>query len=196
VKKINFVILSLSLGSLNLSVGDNIYMGDGFNEVHSAINESYVRTIAKNRASNHRGGGSTYVEIKDADQFKDALKSGELSQTVNGNGITKTYRVIDIKNVRLGRDDLKDIEGDRVLIGSKVERENEQLVQNISIRNSRLKTDKKLNVGVVSTTEDVDGIQSSVKIKNTQLKSSHKSRDRKRDTTSRLDKFDSVEDDF
>jgi len=190
MKKI--IVLSCILGSLLYSGGtnaDNLYLGDGFNLRHSKVKESFIKSIAKNRANLHKKGAG-YIEVRGNEEFKDALKSGKLGQTSTGNGITKEYRYIDIKNVNINKNDLKDIDDDRLLIGTKVDSKRAELMQNINIENSRIETEKRLNVGVVSTQKKVEGITTSQNIANSKLKGGKLRDDFNSRKKSRLDKFD------
>ncbi len=172
-----------------LNGGENMYLGDSFNARHSKAKESFNKTMAKNRAYSHMGDAS-YTEINGKEEFKKALESGKLNQKVDTNKITKTYRAIEIKNVRMNRNDFKDIDGDRVIIGSQVDKDREQLMQTVDIKNSKIETDKKLNVGVVSTSDKVSGIDTMTNIQNSTLKGFNK---RKDEEMSRLKMFEELE---
>jgi len=189
MKKIT--ILSCILSSLLYSgtAADNVYLGDGFNLRHSKVKESFIKSMAKNRANLHKNGAG-YIEVRGNEEFKDALKSGKLGQTSTGNGITKEYKYIDIKNVNIDKNDLKDIDDDRLLIGTKVDSKREELMQNINIENSKIDTNKKLNIGVLSTQKDVEGITTSQNIANSKLKGGKLRDDFNSRKKSHLDKFD------
>jgi len=188
MNRITVVASVIILGNL-LYAGDNFYQGDSFNKRHSAGKESFIRSVAKNRAYSHMGDAS-YTEVNGKEEFKEALKSGQLDKKVDSNKITNSYNVIDIKNVRLNKNDLKDLDGDKLLIGSDVDKDGEKLMQTIDIKNSKIETDKQLNVGVVSSTEDVSGIDSITNIKGSSLKGGKK-QDSK--DVSRLDLFEQLE---
>ena len=182
-------IIGLMIGTIFLNGGENMYLGDSFNARHSKAKESFNKTMAKNRAYSHMGDAS-YTEINGKDEFKKALESGQLNQKIDTNKITKTYRAIDIKNVRMNRNDFKNINGDRVLIGSKVDKDREKLMQTVDIKNSKIETDKKLNVGVVSTSDKVNGVDNMTNIQNSTLKGGNKKKD---ETMSRLKMFEELE---
>ncbi len=181
----------IAIGTLYLGAGDNFYQGDSFNKRHSKGKESFNKTMAKNRAYSHMGDAS-YTEVDGKEEFKKALESGKLDQKVDSNKITKTYKAIDIKNVRMNKDDFKNISGDRVLIGSEVDKDREKLMQTIDIKNSKIDTDKQLNVGVISTSDKVNGIDNMTNIKDSSLKGFNK---KKSDNSniSRLDMFEELE---
>ena len=184
------IISSITIGSLCLlTAGDNFYQGDSFNKRHSKGKESFNKTMAKNRAYSHIGDAS-YTKVDGKEEFKKALESGELDQKVDGNKITKTYKAIDIKNVRLNKNDLKDIAGDSLLIGSQVDEDREKLMQTIDIKNTKIDTDKKLNIGVISTSDKVNGIDSMTNIKNSSIKGGSKKATKQ---MSRLEMFEQLE---
>ncbi len=180
----------IAIGALYLNAGDNFYQGDSFNKRHSKGKESFNKTMAKNRAYSHMGDAS-YTEVDGKEEFKKALESGKLDQKVDSNKITKTYKAIDIKNVRMNRDDFKNMSGDRVLIGSEVDEDREKLMQTIDIKNSKIDTDKQLNVGVVSSSDKVDGIDNMTNIKDSKLKGVDKKKSGM--NKSRLDMFEELE---
>jgi hypothetical protein len=189
MKRIIF-ISSITIGSLCLlNAGDNFYQGDSFNKRHSKGKESFNKTMAKNRAYSHMGDAS-YTEVDGKEEFKKALESGQLDQKVDTNKITKTYKAIDIKNVRLNKNDLKDVAGDNLLIGSQVDEDREKLMQTIDIKNSRIDTDKEVNIGVKSTSDKVNGIDSMTNIKDSSIKGGGKQGS---DNISRLDMFEQLE---
>ena len=189
MKRIIF-ISSITIGSLCLlNAGDNFYQGDSFNKRHSKGKESFNKTMAKNRAYSHMGDAS-YTEVDGKEEFKKALESGQLDQKVDTNKITKTYKAIDIKNVRLNKNDLKDVAGDNLLIGSQVDEDREKLMQTIDIKNSKIDTDKEVNIGVKSTSDKVNGIDSITNIKDSSIKGGGKQGS---DNISRLDMFEQLE---
>jgi len=188
MKKIIILSSILSLALYSGSSVDNMYLGDGFNMRHSKVKESFIKSIAKNRAKTNTNGAS-YVEIKNDDEFKEALKSGELGKVSAGNGITKEYRYIDIKNVNIKKNELEDIGNNELLIGTKVNNKKEELMQNINIRNSKIDTEKRLNIGVVSAQKKVEGISTFQNISNSQMKGGQM-KNLNSGTKHLLDKFD------
>ena len=192
MKKVVTIAVSIALGTLYLYGGENVYMGDSFNKRHSKSKEAFNKVMAKNRAYSHMDDAS-YMEIDGEEEFKKALNSDELSQHIDSNKITKVYRTIDIKNVRMNRDDFKNINKERVIIGSEIDKDREKLMQNASIKNSKIETDKQLNVGVVSTSDKVNGIDTITNIQDSSLKGGDGSSKKHK---SRLDKFDELESGF
>lgn len=151
-------IIVMIVGSLcltSLYAGENVYLGETFNQRHSTINESFVKTTVKSTQES-----DSYTQISGKEELREAILSGELDQEVSGNKINKEYRYIDIKNANINQNDLKDMQGDEVLIGSRITDEKQSIEQYISIKNSNIKADKNINVGVISTSEDTSGITS------------------------------------
>jgi len=189
MKKVILAILAMKV----IFAGDNFYLGeDKFNKRHSKAKEAYIRTMAKNRAYT-KVGNASYVKIDSKEEFEEALESGALDQKIDTNGVTKTYRAIDISNVRLNKNDLKKMtEGkDRVLIGSEVDGGRESLVQNINIKNSKIETDKKLNIGVITKDKRISGVESLTNIDKSSIKGGAVGSSR---AESRLDKLDDLDD--
>jgi hypothetical protein len=167
MKKLKKVVISLGIiMSISHLYGDN---------------SSYNKAMAKNRANAHIGD-SSYVKIRNKEEFKEAVKSGKIGGEVKGSSVQSTYRVIDMSGVNLNKKDLRDIKGDRVIIGSKV-KGRAKLSQSVNIRNSRISTDRKLNVGVYSTSRNTSGIRTSNSIRNSSLRGAKRKK-------SRLDAFD------
>jgi hypothetical protein len=175
-------VILIAIGAVNLNA-------DSFNQEHSANNESFDRTMSKNKANLHVGGAS-YTEVNGKDEFKEALKSGELGSKVNTNKITKTFKTIDIKNVRMNKNDFKDIDKKGILIGSKISKNREKLVQTISIKNSKISTDKQLNIGVISTNCRVKGVKNTTNIDHSSFKGGYSHKRRRDNKKSRLDDFE------
>jgi len=158
-KKLIMALLIGSLYSTTLYSGENIYLGDDFNERHSNVNESYIKTMAKNRAYNGVGGAS-YTKVDGKEQLQEALESGQLDQEMNGNRINQEYKHIEINNARINQQDLKNMQGDNLLIGSRVKNDKEKIMQTIDIKNSKIDTNKHINVGIISSAKNNSGISS------------------------------------
>ena len=186
MKKVLFISILVAYSS-SLYSGDNFSLGDAFNARHSKAKEVFNENIAKNRAMSHLGDGSSYKQINGKEEFKKAMESGELGKDVKGNGVNKVYRAIDIKNVRLNKSDF-DKKKDKLLIGSKVDKNNQHLSQVINIKNSKIDTDKKLNIGVVSSSKKVQGINTFNNIENSSIKGKKDSANK-----SRMDMFKELE---
>lgn len=150
-------IISIAIGTLLLN--SPLYAeNDRFNKEHSSANKSFIKSMAKNRA--YTGiKGSRSVEVRGYEQFKEAMESGQLDQQSSGSRLTKQYTNIEISNVRINQDDLKNRGGD-VAIGSRVQSEREKIMQNIEIKNSKIETDGHINVGIISSSDKVSGITS------------------------------------
>jgi len=170
-KKITLVIAIATLGSLSLNslyAGENIYLDDKFNPRHSNVNESFVKTMAKNRAYTGAAGAS-YTKIDGKEELQKAMETGQLDQELNGNRINQEYRRIEINNVNINKNDLKNIEGDNLLIGSRVTKEKQRLMQSIDMKNTKIDTKKHINVGIISSAKNNSGLTSVNSIKNSSL---------------------------
>jgi len=147
-------VVSATLGSTLLMAED-----DAFIRKHSAANKSFIKGMAKNRAHSDIGG-SHYTKVNGDDEFKQAMESGALEQKSSGSRIQKQYNYIDISNVRVDRDDLKNSSGEDLTIGTRLNGERDKVVQAVDIKNSKIETDRALNVGVVSSSNRVSGVTS------------------------------------
>ena len=167
----NFILITigaLSLSSLYAGESNNVYLGDKFNPRHSNVNESFVKTMAKNRAYTDANGAS-YTKIDGKEELQKALETGQLDQELNGNRITQEYKYIEINNARINKNDLKNMKGDNLLIGSKVTQEKQRIMQSIDMKNSKIDTDKHINIGIVSSVKNNSGITSINKIQKSSL---------------------------
>lgn len=167
----NFILITigaLSLSSLYAGESNNVYLGDKFNPRHSNVNESFVKTMAKNRAYTDANGAS-YTKIDGKEELQKALETGQLDQELNGNRITQEYKYIEINNARINKNDLKNMKGDNLLIGSKVTQEKQRIMQSIDMKNSKIDTDKHINIGIVSSVKNNSGITSINKIQGSSL---------------------------
>jgi len=167
----NFILITigaLSLSSLYAGESNNVYLGDKFNPRHSNVNESFVKTMAKNRAYTDANGAS-YTKIDGKEELQKALETGQLDQELNGNRITQEYKYIEINNARINKNDLKNMKGDNLLIGSKVTQEKQRVMQSIDMKNSKIDTDKHINIGIVSSVKNNSGITSINKIQGSSL---------------------------
>ncbi len=157
-KKLMLMVITGSLFLTTLQAGENIYLGDNFNERHSE-NDSFTKTIVKNRVYNGVGDAS-YTKIDGKEELQEALVSGQLDQESHGNKITKEYKLIEIKNANINQNDLKKMKGDSLLIGTRIKDEKAQIMQSISIKNSKIDTKKQINIGVISSAKNNSGINS------------------------------------
>lgn len=155
MKQTKLIIAIVSLSCSTLYSGENIYLGDTFNQRHSTLNESFVKTTVK---STRESENSSYIEINGKEELREALLSGQLDREASGNKINKEYRYIEIKNARLTQQDLKDMKGDEILIGSRIKNGKKDIEQYISIKNSSIKSDKHINVGIISNSKNTNRI--------------------------------------
>ena len=160
--KVGIIILLTS--SLYSEVDEN------FVKMNSTVNKSFIKSVAKNRASAGSSSTASYTSIDGTEELKDALNSGALDSKVEeNNGITKQYVYTEIKNVNLKDKDLKDIEGDTLNLGSQVEGDGQNVVQVLNIKNSTINTDRHINAGIETDSSDIDGITNVTSIENSTL---------------------------
>ncbi len=164
VKKTLFLIAILSLTSALYAEVD-----ESFVKMNSMVNKSFIKSVAKDRAT-MGSAGAQYMEIDGKEELKDALKSGELDSGLEeGNGIDKQYVYREIKNVKLTDRDLRDIEGDTLNLGSSIEGDGQKVTQVLNIKNTTIDTERHINAGVVSDSDDIDGITNVTNIQNSTL---------------------------
>jgi len=157
------VIVMLLTSSIHAEVDET------FVKMNSMVNKSFIKSVAKNRAS---GGSSdaSYTSIDGKEELKDALSSGALdSKLEESNGITKQYVYTEIKNVKLNDRDLKDIEGDTLNLGSQIEGDGQNVVQVLNIKNTSITTDRHINAGIETDSSDIEGITNVTSIENSSL---------------------------
>ena len=161
VSKVGIIVLFTS--TLYSEVDEN------FVKMNSMVNKSFIKSVAKNRASAGSAGAS-YTAIDGTEELKDALDSGALdSKLEESNGITKQYVYTEIKNVNLNDRDLKDIEGDTLNLGSQVEGDGQNVVQVLNIKNTTINTDRHINAGIETDSSDIEGITNVTSIENSSL---------------------------
>jgi len=140
-----------------------------FVKMNSMVNKSFIKSVAKNRASSGSSDAS-YTAIDGKEELKDALNSGALdSKLEESNGITKQYIYTEIKNVKLNDRDLKNIEGDTLNLGSQIEGDGQNVVQVLNIKNTSIKTDRHINAGIETDASDIEGITNVSSIENSSL---------------------------
>jgi len=142
---------------------------ENFVKMNSMVNKSFIKSVAKNRATIGSAGAS-YVEIDGKDEFKDALESGALDSGLEeNNGISKQYVYKDIKNVNLNDRDLRDIEGDTLNLGSQVDGDGQNIVQVLNIKNTKINTERHINAGIETEASDIEGITNVTSIEGSSL---------------------------
>jgi hypothetical protein len=134
---------------------------------HNAVNRSFIDSLTRNRS--YVGDKSVrHIEIDGNEEFLEAMENGTLEEKLEeGNKLQKKYITTEIKNVDLDEDDLKDIAGDTLNLGAETEEGN--LVQSLTIEDSSIQTDKHINAGVSSASDDISDITSVIDIDNSQL---------------------------
>jgi len=159
VRTIGILVALFSCSSV-LHAGDSIDADEGFVQKNSTINESFIRSIAKNRV--HGGSAdAVFVEIDGIDEFRDSMESGEFESNIReGNGINKQYIYRDIKNVKIDDKELRDMEGDMLNLGTEIKSNNQQVVQVLNISDSDIRSNmSQINAGVVVNIDDDMDIQ-------------------------------------
>ncbi|SFV63452.1 hypothetical protein MNB_SV-12-385 [hydrothermal vent metagenome] len=170
VRVIGILVVLLSCNSVLYANEDSVGADEAFVQKNSTINESFIRSVAKNRA--HIGDeDAIFVEVDGMDDFREQLDSGELERTIKeGNGITKQYIYRDIKNIKVDDRDLRNMEGEMLNLGTQIEADNQQVVQILNISDSQIKLDKhQINAGIMSETSDLEGNVNRTTIKNSIL---------------------------
>lgn len=161
-------ILTLSfislLAPLSLYADDE----DPFNKLNAAVNDSFIKVIAKNRVRNGTAQASSYKEIDNKEEFLDALEAGDFdNEPVDTNKITTQYVYTEIKNVRIDKNDLKELEGDTLDLGTHID--NGKITQVLNIKNSKIETDKEINLAVTLDDDTMSSVTTSTNIKESQL---------------------------
>ena len=145
--------------------------------IKGAINHSFVRTLTRNRAHKGEEVASSFIEIKGDDEFKEAVKNGQFNNDiVDSSRIQKTYTHVDIQGVDIDQNDLDGLGGDTLNLGSNVDGGN--IVQSLNIKDSNIKTDKYINAGVTSSSDDISDITSLTDIDNSELSGGNRDDDR------------------
>jgi len=167
------IINIVSKASIIVLLTSTLYseVDENFVKMNSMVNKSFIKTIAKNRAaSGSNSGSASYTEIDGKEELKDALNSGALdSKLEESNGITKQYIYTEIKNVKLDDNDLKDVQGDTLNLGSQIEGDGQNVVQVLNIKNTTIKTDRHINAGIETDSSDISDITNVTSIENSSL---------------------------
>jgi hypothetical protein len=163
----------LTLG-LILSLSTALYAEDEiFNLSNTLVNESFIKVVAKNRA-NKRVNASGYTEIKSKEEFLEALDKGTLNNTQRKQGSTliNEYVYTEIKNTNINKNDLRGIQGDTLNLGTNVKRG--KVTQVLKIKNSKIETDKELNLAVNLDANQINSATSFTQIKGSTLRGNSK----------------------
>ena len=163
-------ISTIGIISALLIIGSSLSYADAdedFVTVERAVNLSFIKTISRNRAHKGEEKSAKYMEIDGNEEFKEAIKSDQFNTDIDSNSIQKQYIYKDIQNVDLDDRDLADMSGDTLNLGSNVDGGN--IVQSLNIENSSIKTDKYINAGVTSSSDDVSDITTVTNIDNSEI---------------------------
>jgi len=137
-----------------------------FNMINTTVNDSFIKVIAKNRASS-ADGSSNYNEITSKEEFLDALEKEELNKPINSNNFKKEYIYTEIRNVRVNENDLREIKGDTLRLGIDVKKG--QVTQVLNIKNTNIKTDKLIDMTVKLDASERNSATSVTNIDNSEL---------------------------
>ena len=118
---------------------------DPFNLLNTSVNESFIKVIAKNRASS-ANDASSYIEINTKEEFLEALENEKLNETIDENKLVTQYRYTEIKNINIRQQDLKDIDGDVLRLGTDVK--DGKVSQVLNIKNTNIETDKDIDMSL------------------------------------------------
>ena len=142
---------------------------ENFITIHGAVNHSFIESLSKNLAGTGDEKRAKYVNIDGNDEFKEALASGELNEDdlKDGSKISKRYVSTTIKNVNLDESDFDKLDGDTLNLGSSIKGGN--IVQSLNIEDSKIKTNKHINAGIISSGGDASDITNVSNIQNSQL---------------------------
>jgi len=158
--KTKLLLSLLALGSLTLHAQED----DPFLILNTSVNESFIKVIAKNRASSAESA-SNFSEINTKEEFLEALESNQ--KPINQNRFKTQYIYTEIKNVNIKKDDLKEIQGKTLNLGTDVKRGRVSKVLNI--KNSKIETDKDINLAINLDAEEENSATSFTQIKDSQL---------------------------
>ena len=110
---------------------------DTFNILETSVNESFIKVVAKNRAASDISGSSSYTQINTKEEFLDALEKEELNKPIkNGSNFKKEYVYTEINNVNINNNDLKDVQGDVLRLGTDVKEG--EVTQVLNIKNTKI----------------------------------------------------------
>lgn len=159
---------------------------ENFVTIKGAINHSFVETITRNRTHKGEEKSAKYMKIDGNEEFSEALSNDQFnSDTVDSSRIQKQYIYRDIQNVNLDDRDLEGMAGDTLNLGSEVDGGN--VVQSLNIEDSSIKTDKYINAGVSSSSDDVSDITSVTNIDNSELSGGNANEDDRISTSKYFD---------
>lgn len=136
-----------------------------FNMINTTVNDSFVKVMAKNRASTD--GTSNYNEITTKEEFLDALEEDKLNKSIDTNNFKKEYVYTEIKNIRVDDNDLRNVEDDTLRLGTDVKKG--QVTQVLNIENTNIKTDKNIDMTLTLDASERNSGQSVTNIDSSRL---------------------------
>ena len=111
-------------------------------EVDTSFNQSFIKVMSKNRISKN---GSNYTKIDNKKEFLESLEKDK-KKAINNKSLTKEYVYTEINNVNIKESDLKHIRDEELNLGTNVK--NGNVVKVLNIKNSKIKSNKKINLAV------------------------------------------------
>lgn len=140
---------------------------DPFLLLNTSVNESFIKVVAKNRASAAENS-SNFTEINTKEEFLQELKENqENKKAINTNSLTTEYIYTEIKNVDINKHDLKEIQGDTLNLGTDVKRGKVSKV--LKIKNTKIETDKDINMAVNLDADEKNSATTFTQISDSQL---------------------------
>jgi len=137
MKKIFFTLTLVVISPFSLLAEGN------FEKVDTGLNESFIKVMSKNRLSKT---GSNYTKIKTKKEFLDSIEKNQNNKPINKRGLTTEYVYTEISNVNIKNSDLRGIKGKELNLGTSVD--NGNVVNVLSIKNSKIKANRKINLAV------------------------------------------------
>lgn len=150
--------------------------------LYSSNNESFIEVMAKNRASSK----ANHTNINSKEEFLKSINKEKSDKKNKRSSITKEYIYTEIKNVNIKKSDLKHIKEDTLHLGS--DAEGGKVVQLINIKNSRIKTDKQIDLSLHTTTDNTKSLTSITNIKKSKIIGKESRKKKKNSKKSFMDK--------
>ncbi len=168
MKQTTLFPLALTIIS-GILLNTTVYAQNQSSRRYYSANDSFTKVMAKNRS--RRGSkGSSYIKINGNKELKEAAKAGNLGSNINTRERKSKFIYKEIKNVHMNQKDLKDIGDKNTLnLGLKIKEKKGSVSSSVIIKNSKFRTDRRINAGVESSSQDSSGITSTSIIQNTQL---------------------------
>lgn len=148
---------------------------DPFIPLNTSVNESFIKVVAKNRASS-ADDATNFTEINSKEAFLAELKENQNNdKTINTSNLKTEYIYTEIKNVNINKHDLKEIQGDTLNLGTDVKQGKVSKV--LKIKNSKIETDKEINMAINLDGNEANSAKSFTEISDSQLLGSSRLRE-------------------